>query len=119
MSSSSDETSEVIFNDPKKDTIYCGKKEELPFGYERKGESYECFKTGIGVGMIKSQDPNKREKEEKNVRVLSNLEVLRLANRLGIRTFNDEGRPYSRIMMLESINKRMGEMYTFFEEDEE
>ena len=66
---------EVEFID-KKEVIYCGSKEDVPFGYDRKGKSSECFRVGLGVGFAKSKEDLKRTENENKVRVLSNLEIL-------------------------------------------
>ena len=114
----SDNDDEVEFID-KKEVIYCGSKEDVPFGYDRKGTSSECFKTGLGVGFAKSKEDLKRTEIENRVRVLTNLEVLRLANRLGIVTVNEDedDQPLSREDLLKGIIKRLGKMETFFEEN--
>ena len=97
----------------KGDVIYCGKKEEVPFGYDRKGESYECFKSGLGVGYASSKDLKRTENSEK-INVLSNLELLRLANRLGIRNVNNNEEPFSRTILLEGISNRLDKMENHF-----
>ena len=108
---------EVEFID-KKEVIYCGSKKDVPFGYDRKGTSPECFKVGLGVGFAKSKEDLKRTEIEKKVRVLSNLEVLRLANRLGIVTINEDNeQPLSREDLLKGIVKRLGKMGTFFKKN--
>lgn len=108
----------INFIDNKKETIYCGRKDELPFGYERKGESFECFKVGVGVGSVKSRDQLKREEEDKNIRVLSRLEILRLANRLGIQTVTESGKPFARVILLEKINNIMENMEKYLEKSD-
>jgi hypothetical protein len=35
---------------PDRPRLYCGKENQVPEGYIRRGEPYECLRIGIGVG---------------------------------------------------------------------
>ena len=104
---------EIHFTDANK-SVYCGKKKKVPFGYSKRGSPHECFRSGIGDGMVKNIPEFRRDETSYDVRVLTNLEILRLANRLGIRTVKkSEGRtkkPRDRKRLLKDILKRLNKM---------
>ena len=107
---------ELVFKESN-ESVYCGKKNTVPFGYSKKGSRDECFKSGLGVGFVKSKNELRRDKTTNDIRVLTNLEILRLSNRLGIRTVgrivNRKAEMRPRVELLEKILERLGEMKDF------
>lgn len=70
-----------------KPKIYCGLEEDLPEGYDRMGNRYECMRKGFGAGVYLVPD-HKREKMLKKKHPpakLSDEELEDIAFRLGIR----------------------------------
>ena len=46
---------------------YCGEESNLPSGYDRFGNLYECFSTGIGVGKrIKAKRTTRKSRSRKS-----------------------------------------------------
>ena len=64
--------------DSKKKRSWCGISDTIPDGYDSIGTRHECLKKGVGIGM------NKGTNTETEKRILSNLELLQIANKLGV-----------------------------------
>lgn len=48
--------------------FYCGKREELPDGYDVMGNSFLCHLKGIGIGKMKRAQSRKRKSSRKKSR---------------------------------------------------
>jgi hypothetical protein len=67
--------------DGKKQRKYCGKKEELPIGYDRPGTRYECLRKGIGVGLNMDRE---RKNRGAAVQIITDNVLMGVATNLGI-----------------------------------
>lgn len=72
-----------------KEQIYCGDKEELPEDYDRQGSRLECMKKGYGSALYNAPvEQIKEARKKKKRRILTRVELKKIASRLGVKTKN-------------------------------
>lgn len=91
---------------PTKPRIWCGLNDNLPDGYDKVGNRFECMKKGVGVGIYVIP-PEKRERllANRNIPTLRGEEISDIAWRLGVVTNNKSNQ-----QLLEEISDKLEEM---------
>jgi hypothetical protein len=96
----------IEFYDTNKPNIWCGNSDNIPDGYDKVGTRHECFKKGIGVGKPKDEKDNRITR----VRILNNVELIKMTNRLRIPIKLNNGNIKNRKRLIKDITTRLGKM---------
>ena len=85
------EQEKIEFEIPKK-SVYCGNDDITPDGYSRVGSRIECMRKGYGSALYNApmEYINKVRNKKKKIRVLTKIEIDKIANRLNIKIENQD-----------------------------
>ena len=111
------EIEEIVFS-AEKPKIYCGNELILPDGYDEFGTPYECLRKGVGVGLFVIPEDKRQEAlaKKRKRKILSSIELSKMANRLQVTLVDDNGLDRSRSDVLKDVRKILEAMQNIFDE---